>query len=158
MEQISDILESMTDAFAALDHEWRFAYLNHQAERLLQRPREEVLGKNLWEVCPEAIGGKGYQELHRALAEHTPVEYEEYRPSLNVWLAVRAYPWRDGLAIHFEDITRRKQREESLRQSEERFRIMADNAPVMIWLADAEDRCTFFNRAWLGCEPSSRRS
>ena len=64
--RITDILESITDAFFALDQYWRFTYVNDQASRLLRRPREELLGQNVWEQFPE-VRGTAFERLsHQA--------------------------------------------------------------------------------------------
>jgi PAS domain S-box-containing protein len=47
------------------------------------------------------------------------------------------------------DNTARKLAEEALQESEARFRTMADTAPVMIWMSDADKLCVFFNKGWL---------
>ena len=112
--RIRNILESITDAFFALDSEWRFTYMNSEAERVLQRPREELLGENVWEEFPEAVGSTFYREYHKALHEQTTVEFEEYYPPLETWVGVRAYPSEYGLSIYFRDVTERRQADERL--------------------------------------------
>jgi PAS domain S-box-containing protein len=117
-ELVSSILESVTDAFIALAHDWSFAYVNPKAERLLLRARDELIGKTFWEEFPGAAGTKWFDLLHQAMAEQKTVEFEEVLAPLDNWLEVCAHPVSGGLYVYFRDITRRKQLEEQLLQSQ----------------------------------------
>ncbi|MBD2562130.1 PAS domain S-box protein [Nostoc linckia FACHB-391] len=141
--QVAKILESITDAFYAVDNQWRFTYLNQQAEHLLQRSRAELLGKNLWNELPEAVASKFYREYHKAVSKHISVEFEEFYPPLNTWFAVHAYPNQEGLSVFFQDITERKQVEEALRQSEEKFRNLVEQTSDWVWEIDANGIFTY---------------
>ncbi|MDB5794051.1 MAG: domain S-box protein [Noviherbaspirillum sp.] len=55
-DRFADTLDSMTDAFYTLDKEWRFTYLNKEAERYFQRPRAELIGKVVWEEFKDLLG------------------------------------------------------------------------------------------------------
>ncbi|MDI9636175.1 PAS domain S-box protein [Geitlerinema splendidum] len=136
--QIANILESITDAFFALDRQWRFTYLNRQAELLLQRQRDELLGKNLWEEFPEAINNDFYTQYHRALTEQISITFTEFYPPLDGWFLVRVYPSSEGLSVYFQDITASKQAEVALRQSEERYRLLFESNPQPMWVNDIE--------------------
>ena len=144
----ASILESVTDAFYAFDNDWRFTYVNRQAERLLRRPREEMLGRIVWEEFPEAVGTKPYTEYRRAVAEQVPVAFEEFYAPLGVWFEVRAYPSPNGLAVYFHDISARKEAEAALRVSEGRFRLMADAIPHIAWTTDAGGAIDYYNQRW----------
>jgi PAS domain S-box-containing protein len=111
---IASILQRITDAFFALDNQWRFIYLNSEAERILNRKKEQLLGKNLWEEFPESVDSTFYREYRKALAEQVTVGFEEYYPPLGVWVAVRAYPSEDGLSVYFRDISEAKHAQEEL--------------------------------------------
>ncbi|MBA2674942.1 PAS domain S-box protein [Ramlibacter sp.] len=106
-EQLSNTLESITDAFVTIDRDWRFTYLNGDAERLLRRPREELLGKNVFEELPNLAGSSVQHLLEYALEHDVAQQFEEeYRPA-NIWVQAKAYPSRQGLAIYVKDITKR---------------------------------------------------
>jgi len=120
------ILESITDAFFALDAQWRFTYVNAEAERVLFRAREELLNQNIWEAFPEAVGSTFDRQYRRALAEGSPVSFEEFFPPLSTWFEVRAYPSLDGLSVYFHDIGERKALEAERTQIAEREHRIAE--------------------------------
>ena len=106
--RLTNTLESITDAVVMLDREWRFTFINGTAERLLHCPRDEVLGMNIWERFPEAVGGTYHTEYHRAVRENCSVSFVEHYAPLELWTEIRAYPSEEGLAIYFLDISERK--------------------------------------------------
>lgn len=116
-QHISNILASITDAFIALDQGWQFTYLNRQAERLLDRTQQELLGKNVWSEFPEAMNSRFYREYYKVISERVSVTFEEFYQPLNRWFEVRAYPAQNGLGIYFRDITKRKQAEDKVKAS-----------------------------------------
>ncbi|HLY67522.1 MAG TPA: PAS domain-containing protein, partial [Chloroflexota bacterium] len=110
---VSDVLESMTDAFLALDGQDRFTYVNRQAELMIGKSRQQLLGRNIWEVFPQLAGTRIHDEYQRVARDRVPVEFEEYYAKRKAWLEVRAYPARDGMTVYYRDVTRRKQSEEA---------------------------------------------
>ncbi|HEY9844797.1 MAG TPA: PAS domain S-box protein, partial [Candidatus Caenarcaniphilales bacterium] len=131
--RVTTILESITDAFFTTDNEWRFTYLNQQAALLLQRTREELLGENLWDEFPEAVGSSFDQEYHRAILEQVTVEFEAFFLPLSTWFEVHAYPTKDGLSVYFQNINDRKRSQEALRKSEERFQLITRATNDAVW-------------------------
>jgi PAS domain S-box-containing protein len=111
-ERATDILESISDAFFAVDHQWRFTYVNSKAEQLWSRDREELLGKNLWEEFPQAVDSEPYRQIQRAMEESLTTEFETRSPVLGTWVAGRAYPSPEGLSVYFQDVTERERAEE----------------------------------------------
>jgi PAS domain S-box-containing protein len=111
-EQATNILESISDAFFAVDHEWHLTYVNHRAEELWGRPREELLGKNLWEELPQTEGSESYRQIRRAMEEGIVTEFEEVFPVFDTWIAGRAYPSQEGLSVYFRDVNERKRAEQ----------------------------------------------
>ncbi|OKH57873.1 hypothetical protein NIES2130_17580 [Scytonema sp. HK-05] len=136
-DQISNILESITDAFVAFDHQWRYTYVNQEATKLLHKTPEELLGKQVWEeVFPETVGSLAYQEFHRAVTEQVAVVFEEFGQPIGKWLEVHAYPSPDGLAVYFRDISERKQAEEAFKEQERKYRYIFEAAGVAIFEED----------------------
>lgn len=141
--QIVRILESITEAFFALDRNWAFTYINKQAERILHRKKQYLLNQNIWAEFPEAVGSLFYEQYHLAISAKIPVIFESYYQPLNAWFEVRAYPYNEGLSVFFRDITEQKRNREALARSEELYRTLARNFPNgAIFLFDSDLRYT----------------
>lgn len=65
------------------------------------------------------------------------------------WYSVMAVAVEDGVAVTSREITEHKRVHDALRESEARFRNIADSAPVLMWVSEPDKRITYFNRAWL---------
>jgi PAS domain S-box-containing protein len=109
---MTSILENTTDGFFALDAEWKFTYVNPEAETLLGRNRDQLIGKEFWQQFPELIGSAFEQNFRRVVAEQAPVEFEASDPAGKIWFEMHAYPSNEGLSVFFRDVTERKRTEE----------------------------------------------
>ncbi len=144
-----NILESITDAFFTLDHGWRFTYLNKQSESLLQRKREELLGKNIWEEFPEAVETVVYEQYRKALAEQVAVNFEVFYAPLDTWAEVRVYPSPDGLSVYSQNITERNRAEENLNNQKTLLEALTESVLDGILIISAEGKMLHFNQHFL---------
>ncbi len=111
------ILESITDGFVALDHDFRYTWVNSTAEQLSGKPRSELIGRILWDVFPDAIGTAVDIKGRQALQQQTAVEFENYMPAWDRWFWNKIYPTNDGgLVIFWREITAAKLAEAELRR------------------------------------------
>lgn len=114
-----DILESITDAFFAVDDNWTFTYVNGKAEKWLQRDRDELIGTNIWEAFPGAVDLAFYERYKAVREQNRSVQFEAYFPPLESWFRVHAYPFREGVSVYFSDVTERKQYEQALQDAKQ---------------------------------------
>lgn len=131
MAERAALLESITDAFYALDRGWRFTYVNQRALDYFGRERADLIGRNIWQAFPEARAALT-PRYERALQEGRSSDFEVC-DAAERWVEVHAYPTGNGLAVNFRDISARKAAEERLRHSEERYRAFVANSSEAIW-------------------------
>jgi PAS domain S-box-containing protein len=115
-EEKNVILESIGDAFFAIDKDWVINYWNKEAARLLGPTKGEVLNRYLWDLFPLSIGSESYKQYNYAVDSGQMVHFEDYYEPLNRWLEVSAYPSVNGLSVFFKDITERKLSEKKLNE------------------------------------------
>ncbi|MBD2562920.1 response regulator [Nostoc linckia FACHB-391] len=141
-------LAGIQDQFFVLDREWRYTFVNDQVAEVVGIQKEELLGKIIWEVFPDVVKSEFYTQVQRAFAQNTVVQFEYFYQAWQRWFENRVYPNAFGVSIFVTDISDRKQAEKALRESEEQFRNMADNAPFMVWVTDTDSYCTYLSKSW----------
>lgn len=143
----------------AIDQKGRIVVANEGATDLFGYSREEMTGKRVETLMPERFQTIHSEHRSRYLVEPRLRQMGEDRDLVGLHQDGREFPIEvalnyvqtgdELLALAFiSDITERKQREDALRESEERFRQMANSAPVMIWVSDPDGMCTFLNQSW----------
>lgn len=110
--RMTDILEKTSDGFFAVDTDWNFTYLNAEAEVMLGRKRETLLGKNLWTNFPALTGTIFEENYRKVMREQVAMEFEAFGGEGSAWYEVHSYPSGGGISVFFRDITERKQAED----------------------------------------------
>jgi PAS domain S-box-containing protein len=138
----------------AVNEAWRRFAVENQFEA-----RGFGVGSNYVEVCESNTGecaegravAAGLRELLAGKRSHFEFEYPCHSPDQERWFLLRASRFRGEpvrLVIAHEDVTEQHLAARRLRESEERFRNMADHAPVMIWVTEPNGNCVFLNQTW----------
>jgi PAS domain S-box-containing protein len=107
-QTMTNILEKTTDGFFAVDSEWELTYVNAEAERMVGRKRDELLGGLLWEKFPELIGSVSQENYEKVMAERVAIEFESSDANGKLWYEIHAYPSNGGVSVFFRDISERK--------------------------------------------------
>ncbi len=120
-EKLSNILDSLTDGFFALDRDWKFTYVNPAAEKILGVKAPLLVGKKEWDIFPDAVGTKIHSEQHWSMMEKVSVTFEAQFPGRKSWLEFHAHPSPEGLSVYFKDVTERKIGEEKLKDTQKQL-------------------------------------
>jgi PAS domain S-box-containing protein len=132
-------LETMPAAFCFLDTEWRFRYVNAEAERLMERHRSEVVGESLWEAFPGLSGSVVEQTYRESLATGRPMTFETpHRRAPDRWVEARVWPGPDGLALYVLDATDRRDAAEAAHRATARAALLSRVSAELTGEVDTE--------------------
>lgn len=106
----------MTDAYATVDRDWRFTYVNAAFERIAGRGRETLVGKVCWDEFPDLRQSRPHSLALEAARSRLPAAFEEFISGIDRWLEVRLFPDNGGIATYIRDITERKRSKEGTGQ------------------------------------------
>jgi PAS domain S-box-containing protein len=113
--RLANTLDSITDGFLTLDRDWRFTFVNNEALRMLDRTRENLIGRNMWEEFPAALGTDFERGYRDAMVADGGTNFEAFYQPWNAWIAVHCYPSETGLSVYFRDVTQRRKDQDALR-------------------------------------------
>ena len=137
IEERETVLASISDAFSALDREWRYIYVNDRVAELAGWPKEKMLGRVIWEVFPDAVGTEFYERCQHVMKTGEPSSGEFFHAPWGRWLDTRIYPTKEGVVIFRADITEQKaqeklakERDAKLKESKDRLRLATEAADI----------------------------
>jgi PAS domain S-box-containing protein len=135
------ILETMDEAFIAMDRHFRVTRVNGKTLTLDGRRREEILGRSYWEVWPSAVGTPLEAAYRRCLSEQVPafIQHRYVSDRHDIWFDLRAYPSPDGIAVFLRDIGNAKRDEQALRMRARRLEIMSEAAANLLEARDPDE-------------------
>ncbi|WP_339103377.1 PAS domain-containing protein [Haloterrigena salinisoli] len=136
--ELEESLERVSDAFYALDSEWRFTYVNDQAGTLLGVDPETVVGRSILELFPGLRETPFETAALEAMDTQEPTSVEHHYEPTERWYDVRLYPSPSGLSVYFQDVTERVERERELRERTEQLETIVQNVPVALFECDAD--------------------
>ena len=132
-EQAS-LFEASPNPTLVLDASYRIRYVNSAAAQLGGVSADALAGLLIWERYPELEHSIFHQAYAAVLREGASRQFEEYRPAVDSWVSVYAYPAEGGVVAVLEDITERRRAERALAESERALTRAQEVAGIGSWV------------------------
>ncbi len=157
LQEYQRAVEGAEEMILVVDREYRYLSANARLLQMRQATKEEVVGRFVYDVLGKEMFETVVKERLDECFQGKVVRYEKRdtyplvgeRELLVSYFPIEGANGIDRVACILHDVTERKLAEARQRESEERFRLMANGAPVMIWMSGTDKRPTYFNQTWL---------
>ncbi len=146
--RLRETLDSMIEGCQIINYDWRYKYVNDAVAKHGRTTKEKLMGKTMMEVYPGIEKIEVFSELQRCMRERVSTSMENefnFPDGSKGWFDLHIEPVPQGILILSIDITESKKAEEALRESENQFRSLAENAPDMIMRFDRNLRVLYIN-------------
>lgn len=148
-ERYRRLLESVTDAVAVFDHEWRVQIINPANLAIWKLGSDEVIGKSLKDLFPGMEDTTIPVRFRMTMEERIPVVFSEefkFPDGRSGFFEFRLYPVPEGVMSIVTEITERLTAQRLLETSERRIRDLLENVKMIAIMLDCEGRISFANR------------
>lgn len=139
-----DTLNSISDAFFALDHDMRIIRINEAFRQMTGQPTSAVLGESIFKVFPKERN-RFYPYYQKALKERVITKREDYSEVLEKWIRMSAFPTNDGVSVYFSDITEDRLKDIKLKEAVERYELVAQATRDVIYDMDMVNDSIMYN-------------
>lgn len=145
-ERLGRVIDSIVDAYFAVDGDWRITAMNRSAQESLGVSRNAPAGQDLWNTFPE-LAAITHSSFSRSFELEQPIEFIAcYQPSQQ-WFEFHTCPSGNEMGVYFRDVTDRIRATQLLEESEQRLRAILENMLEGVIIIDAHGRIQGFNRA-----------
>lgn len=157
---LSDTFERITDAFVSFDNNWLFTYVNKKAGEIFNHSPAGLIGKNIWEIFPQAQERPSFRALHQAMETQQYIYLESHHPQQNLWFENHMYPSPEGVSVFIKNITDRKNAEEKIVKANRLYFFISQVNQMIVRTTDRQtlfkEACRIavelgrFSMAWIG--------
>jgi len=145
-ERYRTLVERISDAFVALDQNWRYIYVNKKAGEMTRRDPITLIGKNIWKEFPDIVGSDLYNAYHKAIAGQKNISSIYYYEHLDLWTENVFYPSPEGISVFSRDITERKKAEEAILRERNLSNSIINRLPDVFYLFDETGKILRWNK------------
>ncbi|WP_276253566.1 PAS domain S-box protein [Halomontanus rarus] len=140
----NEAFERVSDAFVALDTEWRFTYVNDRAEELFDVDADDLVGRSFDDIAPELEGTELRRKAREAFDTQEPDTIDTYVEPYDLWVEARFYPSPTGLSISVTETTVETARNVTPEEQDhtERLQTLVENVPVDLFVLDSDGTFT----------------
>lgn len=154
-------LENLEDGIYTLDKDYRFIYINTTALKNINKDKNHLIGKTIWDISPHIKDHPFSLSLKKSFTKKEFTELEDYFPFSSNWYNIKFYPAEDSITIIYKNITDIKLAKNESERSLQELKFLADSIPQLVWTTMPDGISDYYNKRWndyLGYDPLLKRN
>ncbi|RWZ58242.1 PAS domain-containing sensor histidine kinase [Halobacillus fulvus] len=136
--KMTHLVDNFPNGLAMISHNWDITYANSKMEEICGYKLKDYQRVKLWDLYSVDEYYRFFQHYLRAMETKKPVEFEGYLPETETMVKMTVHPTEFGLTVFAQDITQYKKQLKALKDSEERFSVLANNINEVFWIASPD--------------------